>query len=76
MIQIPIGLQQTEKIESEERLTSEYQTSDNSIGRPPGTIREQFISFAKNTVNRGILQKHYSPRKGQNKYIYDPQLFK
>jgi hypothetical protein len=76
LIQIPIGLQQTKKIESEERLASEYQTSDTSIGRPPGTTRERFISFARNTVNRGISQKHYSPRKGQNKYIYDPQLFK
>ena len=76
MIQIRIGLQQTEKTESEERLTSEYQTSDASIVYPPGLTRERFISFARNTVNRGISQKHYSPRKGQNKYIYDPQLFK
>ena len=60
MIQIPIGLQQTEKTESEERLASEYQTSDTSIGYPPGLTRERLISFAKNTVNRGIMQKHYS----------------
>ena len=66
-------MQQTE---SEERLASKYQTSDTSIGYPPGLTRERFISFARNTVNREIMQKHYSPRKGQNKYIYDQQLFK
>jgi hypothetical protein len=56
-------MQQTEKIESEERLASEYQTSDTSIGYPPGLTRERFISFARNTVNRGIMQKHETEKR-------------
>ena len=36
-----------------------------SIGYPPGLTRERFISFARNTINRGILQKHYSWGKRQ-----------
>ena len=63
MIQIRIGLQQIKKTESEERLASEYQTSDTSIGYPPGLTRERFISFARNTVNRGIMQKHENREK-------------
>jgi hypothetical protein len=43
---------------------------DTSIGYPPGLTRERFISFARNTINRGILQKHYSPRKGRNSTIH------
>jgi len=43
---------------------------DTFIGYPPGLTRERFISFARNTINRGILQKHYSPRKGRNSTIY------
>ena len=35
-------------------VPAEHQTSDASIGYPPGLAREQFISFAKNTENRGI----------------------
>ena len=45
---------------------SEYQTNDTSIGYPPGLTRERFISFARNTVNRGITQKHYSRGKDEN----------
>ena len=56
-------MQQTEKTESEERLVSEYQTSDASIGYTPGLTGERFISFARNTINRGIMQKHYSWKK-------------
>ena len=47
-------------------VDSEYQTSDTSIGNPPGLTGERFISFARNTVNRGILQKHYSRGKDEN----------
>ena len=49
----------------------EYHTCDTSVGYPPGLIGERFISFARNTINRGIrkntihvntlfTQKHYS----------------
>jgi hypothetical protein len=48
----------------------EYHTCDTSVGYPPGLTRERFISFARNTINRGIrkntihantlfTQKHY-----------------
>ena len=63
---------QTERVEPHQgrsRLGTEHQTSDASIGYPPGLTGERFISSARNTVNRGILQKHYSPKKGQFKYI-------
>ena len=63
--QITVGMQ-TERVElhhGRNRLVSEHQTSDASIGYPPGLTRERFISFARNTINRGILQKHYSRRK-------------
>jgi hypothetical protein len=43
---------------------------DTSIGYPPGLTRERFISFVRNTINCGILQKHYSPRKRQNSTIH------
>ena len=55
---------QTEREElHQEWHVSEYQKYDTSIGYLPGLTRERFISFARNTVNRGILQKHYSPDK-------------
>ena len=57
---------QTERVEPHQEMNSEYQTSDTSIGYPPGLTRERFISFARNTVNRGIQQKHYSREKDEN----------
>ena len=65
---------QTERVEPHQGLNSEYQKYDTSIGYPPGLTRERFLSFARNTGNRGIQQKHYSPRKGR-KYIFDSNLF-
>ena len=57
---------QTERVEPHQGLNSEYQKYDTSIGYPPGLTRERFISFARNTVNRGIQQKHYSRGKDEN----------
>jgi hypothetical protein len=60
---------QTERVEPHQgrnRLETEHQTSDASIGYPPGLTGERFISSARNTVNRGILQKHYSRGKDEN----------
>jgi hypothetical protein len=48
---------------NENRLVSEHQTSDISVGYPPGLTIERLISIARNTVNRDFSQKHYSPRK-------------
>jgi hypothetical protein len=48
---------------------------DASVGYPPGLTRKRLISFARNTVNRGFSQKHYSPRKRRNSTIHDSQLF-
>jgi hypothetical protein len=43
--------------------------SDASVGYPSGLTRERLISFARNIINRGFSQKHYSPEK-KMKYYY------
>jgi len=61
-------------------LSREYHTCDTSVGYPPGLTRERFISFARNTINRGIrkntihantlfTQKHYLPQKHYSRKI-------
>ena len=60
---------QTERVEPHQgrnRLGTEHQTSDASIGYPPGLTGARFISFAINTINSSILQKHYSWGKDEN----------
>ena len=60
---------QTERVEPHQgrnRLGTEHQTSDASIGYPPGLTGERFISFARNTIKHGILQKYYSRGKDEN----------
>ena len=43
---------------------SEHQTSDASIGYPLGLTGERFISFARNTINRGLRKNTiYGRRK-------------
>jgi hypothetical protein len=60
---------------NENPLVSEHQTSDASIGYPPGLTRERLIFFTRNTVNRGFSQKLYLRRNRRNSTIHDSQLF-
>jgi hypothetical protein len=48
---------------NENRLVSEHQTSDASIGYSPGLIRERLIFFVRNTVKHGFSQKNINHRE-------------
>ena len=49
---------------------SEHQTSDASIGYPPGLTRERFISFTRNTINRSFHKNTIHGRRKNT--IHDP----
>jgi hypothetical protein len=56
------------------RLVSEYHTCDTSVGYPPGLIREQLISFVRNTVNGGFSQNTIHRKKRRNSIDHDSHL--